>query len=262
VPFSLFADYCVASHPTNSHALFMQMPDKDRWPVMQHLRRRLTDFLRFDSVPHMAQRLDLVRRLDRLPEMSPELNLRYCHALFHDVSPLYELGAEAAELVLRSIVMGLSSELHREQLPLAVRLAVIEAAYYLFCGWYTNVQEYSYSCHFFWDSICYRYGYTPVHTSDQQAIQDALFQCIAGIIRIDNRQCQASALHGFNHLGDDRCQPIIDQFLRTCDDPRLAAYAGVCRAYRGLKTWGAGIEKINGEQRHASQEDNLLRWNG
>jgi hypothetical protein len=69
---------------------------------------------------------------------------------------------------------------------------------------------------------------------DRQAVRDAIFKCLTAIIHLPIRHCQASALHGFNHLKDDRCHLVIDNFIARCTDPELIAYARVCRSYRGL----------------------------
>ncbi len=62
-------------------------------------------------------------------------------------------------------------------------------------------------------------------------LHESIFNALTVQLSSTNRLVQESALHGFGHQKDVRCQPIISKFLETCDDPDLAKYAGQAMAF-------------------------------
>ena len=52
-----------------------------------------------------------------------------------------------------------------------------------------------------------------------------VFAALVEQLAIPNVWCQQSALHGFNHLKDPACRPIIRRFIETCEDEPLKEYA-------------------------------------
>jgi hypothetical protein len=61
--------------------------------------------------------------------------------------------------------------------------------------------------------------------AQDQPLRHATFEALSEQLQSDNEWVQASALHGFSHLRDQRCRKVINVFLKTCSDPSLADYA-------------------------------------
>jgi hypothetical protein len=160
--------------------------------------------------------------------------LRFAAALFRNPSALRRFPPKLVEQLLTDLHISFALALRDDDTPLDLCLDAVVAAYALFRHWYNHVAEYSHSGDFFWDSVCQMYEYGERLSPRQQAIKDAIFRTLTAIIKLDNPYCQVSALHGFNHLKDDRCHLVIDNFLARCTDPGLAAYARLCRTYRAL----------------------------
>ncbi|MGE3075740.1 MAG: hypothetical protein AB7N24_18640 [Dehalococcoidia bacterium] len=67
------------------------------------------------------------------------------------------------------------------------------------------------------------------------AFHDAVFRGLCSQLKVKNSWVQASALHGFGHLRDPRCRPVIREFLKvSTDDAKLAAYAREAMAFKIL----------------------------
>jgi len=235
LPYIEFVTYSAATLASDNHELMMSYKFGLRRRILGHIGRRLNAFLSFDHVPHIRTFIDIVIRSSPLgSEICQELYLRYCHALFEDIAILWEYTGEVVEQLLEQLMDGMWYPIHRESLPLELRVAVIESCYYLFAGWHITTEEDRYSCFMFWDVIVGIDWVTNALTDDRRTIRDALFSTLARVIQLDNLECQRAALHGFSHLHDERCHPIIDDFIRECNDPDLVEYARVCRDFRSL----------------------------
>jgi hypothetical protein len=97
-----------------------------------------------------------------------------------------------------------------------------------FRKFFGQLTEYSAACDMFWDIIIHG-----LDASDEE-IRDAVFVALAEQLLIPNRYCQLSALHGFNHLQDRRCHPVITAFEKTTDDPEIRAYALTAKMFMAM----------------------------
>lgn len=57
-----------------------------------------------------------------------------------------------------------------------------------------------------------------------QGLRDAMFAALAHQLFLDDDTVKAGAGHGFNHLKDRRCLPLLDHVIRTTDNGELAEY--------------------------------------
>ena len=60
---------------------------------------------------------------------------------------------------------------------------------------------------------------------DAMATRNAVFESLSAQLGSGSDRCDASALHGFNHLRDRRCHTPINAWLRHCKDEELREYA-------------------------------------
>lgn len=71
----------------------------------------------------------------------------------------------------------------------------------------------------FWDGVIWR---KRRHTAE---VRDAVFASLACQLFLDDDTVAASAVHGFNHLKDKRCLPLLERIIRTTGNAALAEYA-------------------------------------
>jgi hypothetical protein len=91
---------------------------------------------------------------------------------------------------------------------------------------YSNASEYWQGLDMFWDVAI-----TGIANADRPLI-DAVFDALVRQLAIPNRWCQCSALHGFNHLKEPKCRPLIRQFIQGCDDAEVVRYARGAMTFR------------------------------
>ena len=168
-------------------------------------------------------------RADVLASISSTQYLENAVKLFDDPEILKKYRFENVEIILGEISQELHLQIFNDRIPVSLRLRCIHAAFNLFDKWYSNYAGYSHSCDHFWD-IYYNYD----QLAAQPLIQEAIFDTLHKILNIRNSECQGSALHGFNHLRDDRCKPLIDEFIRECTDHDLLDVAKIAKTYGGL----------------------------
>lgn len=159
--------------------------------------------------------------------------LRFAAALFRNPQALEPYGPEQAERMLTNLHIKLALTLRDENAPLDLCLDAVVATDSLYRHWYNRIPEYTHSGEYFWDSVCYMYTYGEELSEREQAIEDAIFRTLTTILALVNPRCQAGALHGFNHLKDDRCHLVIDNYIARCNDPELVAYARLFDSTRG-----------------------------
>jgi hypothetical protein len=88
------------------------------------------------------------------------------------------------------------------------------------------------SAHMFWDGIAYDYGLTrdPETNAEDRRVQDAMFDALLRILRLDSLPCQRAALHGLGHLRHRKTEKAVEDFLAR--NPNLSekdrAYARAC----------------------------------
>jgi len=59
----------------------------------------------------------------------------------------------------------------------------------------------------------------------ESATLGAIHESLTAQLGSGNVRCDASALHGFNHLRDPRCRSPINAWLKRCEDDDMRAYA-------------------------------------
>lgn len=100
-------------------------------------------------------------------------------------------------------------------------LAAVPAAFH---AAFRGEPDESAGLYMFWDNVtCFAF--------DRPLVQQAIFEALVEQLGSDDRSCQRSALHGFNHLEDPRCRPVIEAFQATCRDPDTVAYAEVSKNF-------------------------------
>ena len=88
------------------------------------------------------------------------------------------------------------------------------------------------SAHMFWDGVAYDYGLTrdPETNAEDRRVQDAMFDALLRILRLDSLPCQRAALHGLGHLRHRKTEKAVEDFLAR--NPNLSekdrAYARAC----------------------------------
>jgi hypothetical protein len=93
------------------------------------------------------------------------------------------------------------------------------------------------ACYMWWDSVISGY-FEAAHTSWQPLIvddkdaqaQQAIFETLGRILKLDSRECQKSALHGLGHLNHPLTEQIIEAYLNESPmiDGELKEYAIKC----------------------------------
>lgn len=84
---------------------------------------------------------------------------------------------------------------------------------------YSNATDPSTSLEMFWDIAI-----GGIANGDRPLV-DTVFEALVRQLAIPNRWCQASAIHGFNHLKEPRCRPLLRRFIESCEDDYLREYA-------------------------------------
>ncbi|GAC1401978.1 MAG: hypothetical protein NVSMB56_17010 [Pyrinomonadaceae bacterium] len=64
------------------------------------------------------------------------------------------------------------------------------------------------ACHMWWDLIIFNQTSNP-------KVEEAMFQALSQVIKIDSLACQIGALHGLGHLEHDGKKKVIEDFLET-----------------------------------------------
>lgn len=144
-----------------------------------------------------------------------------------DSDSLSWLSRAKAEKVVWNMANGIRDVLGEDDVDLSARLALVHATPSFFGQFFGALSEYSAACDMFWDIVI-----SYLHPGGE--LGDAIFQAISEQLAIPNRYCQLSALHGFNHLRDRRCVPLITAFEKTTDDPEIRAYAVKAKMFMAM----------------------------
>jgi hypothetical protein len=147
---------------------------------------------------------------------------------FKSSSLNFEGRDKRTDLALNIIANMIEAGLCEQSVPLDLKIKVIKLSRKLFSEWMVKHPENAMSGFMFWDSVCCQ---DEVVKSWDRSVKDEVFNSLIDILKIDNYTCQLSALHGFNHLKDDRCQLVIDNFLKENKDKELATAAEAYRTY-------------------------------
>lgn len=178
-----------------------------------------------------------------LPVMPDEESeyLRFAAAAFNRPSVFDDpsVGSFADEVIL-SIATETSLILIESDVALTLRVAFLESCGALFEARFSALkplslrEAYTHICFLFWDALLSYVGPSTPLRDDLRILRETVFQCLSQLLAMDNLECQRSALHGFNHLQDDRCRSLIDAFMSRCEDAELKAYAQRARDYQEL----------------------------
>lgn len=145
-----------------------------------------------------------------------------------------------AELILHLLTEEFKHMLKILNIPLDLRIKAVDSTYQLFSKWYMQLgqdldKDWNQSCHMFWDVVCFSYhNKENEKTDEQKAINDAIFKVLCQILRLPNKQIQISALHGLNHLKDERAKLVIDNFIRLTKDKELTKWAKYYKTFKGM----------------------------
>lgn len=100
-----------------------------------------------------------------------------------------------------------------------LRIALASGVPDFFKSQFLKLAEHNIPLEMFWDDVC-----SGVANADRPLV-DAIFSALERQLAIPNVWCQASAIHGFNHLKEPRCRPLLRRFIEDCDNESLRAYA-------------------------------------
>lgn len=106
------------------------------------------------------------------------------------------------------------------------RIELARAVPGFFAHHYVAGDEYGKGLDMFWDSAM-----DGIDNADRPLV-DTVFDALTRQLAIPNRWCQLSALHGFNHLKEPRCRPLIRRFIEQCDDAEVVTYATGAMTFR------------------------------
>ena len=106
------------------------------------------------------------------------------------------------------------------------RLAVAQLSPEFLMRVFGDITDQNVPLEMFWDTAI-----RAVQNSDR-ALVDTIFDGLTRQLAHPNKWVQASAIHGFNHLREPRCRPLLQEFLHSCDDPHLADYARAAMTFR------------------------------
>ena len=147
---------------------------------------------------------------------------------------LNEFNSEENHFVISWLVNHLSDDLVEEYVSHDLKLDTIKKCYDFFNLWVTKHPENAIDGYMFWDVVVRPFACTRDLSPEFKQIEEAIFNCLTDILKIDNYTCQISALHGFNHLKDDRCKPIIEEFIKNTDDTDLKNMAEMAKEYSAI----------------------------
>jgi hypothetical protein len=85
--------------------------------------------------------------------------------------------------------------------------------------WYGDSTTDSDDLNMFWDLVLNN------PSPSGPAVSAAAFEALCYQLDMPNRWIQLSAIHGFNHLKEPRCRPILRRFIESCEDEHLRDYA-------------------------------------
>lgn len=94
------------------------------------------------------------------------------------------------------------------------------------------------ACYMWWDLIISGYfetshtSWDPLIVEDKDAeAQEAVYETLCRILKLDSRECQKSALHGLGHLNHPLTEPTIEAYLNEHPmiDVELKEYAVNCK---------------------------------
>ncbi len=141
---------------------------------------------------------------------------------------LWGFSAKNQEKLVWNIAFGVAESFRGRADTVEAKVAFVDACPDFFASHFGGLESYSQSCEMFWDivigSVWHSDDVVRVHTFDALRVQ----------LGIPNAFVQWSALHGFNHLQDPKCRPVINEFLRTCEDEHLREYAKVARTFQAM----------------------------
>lgn len=124
------------------------------------------------------------------------------------------------------------------RVPLEIKVELIDSIFFLFRDYFSSFKKRTEPLTFifmFWDGLFYDTFHDKDKLSQEmKIIEDRIFSCLCKILTLDSELCQYSALHGFNHLRDDRCKSIIDEFIAGCKDKELIEFANRAKNYEEL----------------------------
>jgi hypothetical protein len=132
------------------------------------------------------------------------------------------------EKLVWNIAFGIAESFRGRADTVEAKVAFVDACPEFFASHFSGVESYSQSCEMFWD-IVIGDGW---HSDD--VVRDHILEALRAQLAIPNLFVQWSALHGFNHLQDPKCRPLIDEFLKTCEDEHLREYAKVARTFQAM----------------------------
>jgi hypothetical protein len=93
------------------------------------------------------------------------------------------------------------------------------------------------ACYMWWDLIITGYfeesdtNWNPLIVDDIDAqIQQAIFETLCRVLKLESRECQKSALHGLGHLNHPLTEQTIEAYLNEQSriDEELKEYAFKC----------------------------------
>lgn len=137
-------------------------------------------------------------------------------------------GARLSKLVwnLGYLLAWISDRSGPRRLQYAVDIAAATPA--AFEHWFGRTQTQVDGLYMYWD-LARRF-----EDDRPRVLHDAMFDALAAQLQSGNAWIQQSALHGFGHLKDPRCVPLIEDFVSRCAPGDLRDYAEAAARFEVL----------------------------
>jgi hypothetical protein len=139
-----------------------------------------------------------------------------------------QLCVELSDERLQHLVWNLAWAIAFAPVGDAWTVSAVAAAPSLLASIFGDATQNSNALSMFWDVAIS----TPLRSD--VSFRGAVFESLTAQLGSPNPWVQASALHGFGHLEEPRCRPVIRDFLRRCEDSYLVEYARQAMAFKVL----------------------------
>lgn len=159
-------------------------------------------------------------------EGNPERLLSFYQQYFEQSDRLLEQhSTQQLDNILRFILShyhyGIKALTYDSRLNFASRQAVVQAIYDLYAKLLID-DPIEYHRHMLWDDLAFSYTTDSFayyfKEEEQRPLQDVMFETLAKILHIDNKDCQFAALHGLNHLHHPETEVLIRQYMASHDE--------------------------------------------
>ncbi len=127
----------------------------------------------------------------------------------------------------------------RGAISIGAKEKLVSSMYYLYRDLFSR-EPLGDACEMFWDGIAYEINpmrrVDTINNTEHRRIQNAMFETLTKILKLDERHCQFAALHGLNHVFHPDTDAVIKRFVQSRPDltDREVEYATACANGRAL----------------------------